>query len=55
LLICGFAFKFSEIAGMWLLWLGCVFNQMLGFISFGWTFITGTLCIVIILTAVLER
>lgn len=55
LLILGFAFKFNEIAGIWLEFVGVVFCNAVGLINFGWVFITALFCVCLLLTGVLER
>ena len=55
ILICAFAFKFNEIAGIWLINAAVIFCNVVGLIAFGNVFITAMLALSIIITAVLER
>jgi hypothetical protein len=55
LLVSAFAFKFNEIAGIWLTVIGCIFCNVVGLIAFGTVGITAIICIAITITVVLER
>jgi hypothetical protein len=55
ILVCCFAFKFNEIAGIWLVIAACLFCNIVGLIAFGNVFITAILCLGVVITAILER
>ena len=55
IIVCAFAFKFNEIAGIWLTIIGVVFCQLVGLINFGPVFITSIICLGVLITAILER
>jgi hypothetical protein len=55
ILVCGFAFKYNEIAGIWLINAAVIFCNYIGLIAFGNVFVTALICISILITAVLER
>jgi hypothetical protein len=55
LLVLAFAFKWNEIAGVWLLTIGCIFNNFVGLIVIGRVGITAVVLIAVIITFVLER
>jgi hypothetical protein len=55
IVLCAFAFKFNEIAGIWLTFLAVVFVNTVGFINFGWLFVSATLAVAIILTVVMKQ
>jgi hypothetical protein len=55
ILICAFAFKFNEIAGIVLINAGLIFCNLMGLINFGWTSITAILLISITIIGILER
>jgi hypothetical protein len=55
LIVCAFMFKFNEIAGIWMTTIAVLFINMLGIINFGYVFVTSTIIIAIIITAILER
>ena len=55
LLICAFAFKYNEIAGIILLNVGAIAVDLIGFIDFGWTTLFAFISASIIIIAVLEK
>lgn len=55
ILISAFAFRFNEIAGIVLVNLAVIFNNMVGLIAFGPVFITSMIALSIIILVVLER
>lgn len=55
ILISAFAFKYNELAGIWLINVAVIFCNYVGLIAFGKVFITAMLFISIIITGVLER
>lgn len=55
ILIAAFAFKFNEIAGIWLVNVAVIFCNFVGLIAFGKVFVTALLLLSIVITAVLER
>lgn len=55
ILISAFAFKFNEIAGIWLMNVAVIFVNVVGFINFGAVFIAGMIATSIVLTGVLDR
>jgi len=55
ILICAFAFKWNEIAGIWIVTVGVIFVNLVGLVNFGNVFITAMVCIVVVITAILER
>ena len=55
ILISGFAFKWSEIAGIWMINVSVIICNLIQLVSFGPVFITAMLAISVIITAVLER
>jgi hypothetical protein len=55
ILVCAFAFKFNEIAGIWLVTVAIVIINYIGLIAFGNVFVTALIGVAVILTAVLER
>lgn len=55
LLICGFAFSFNSLAGIFSLDVGIIAVNLLGLINFGWVTIGAIVCISIVIAIVLER
>lgn len=55
LLICGFAFKYNEIAGIALLNVGVIAINYMGWVAFGNVFITAMVCVSLLIAAVLQR
>lgn len=55
ILISAFAFKWNEIAGIWIMNISVIFVNLIGLVAFGPVFITAMLCISVIITAILER
>lgn len=55
ILISSFAFKFNEIAGIWLVIVSIIFVQLIGFINFGLPFISGIIVVGIIITVVMKQ
>jgi hypothetical protein len=55
LLVCAFMFKYSEVASIWMLFIGTLFCNLIGLINFGYVFLTAQFCITIIITVVLDR
>lgn len=55
ILICAFAFKFNEIAGIILTNIAMIFVNMIGLLNFGITWITAWVAISLIIIVVLER
>lgn len=50
-----FAFKWNEIAGIWLIVVVSWFNNIVGLIHYGYVFLTALTCLAIVITGVLER
>lgn len=55
LIIGAFAFKFNELAGIWLEFVIIVFCNSVGLIAFGNVFITAYFCLALVISGVLER
>lgn len=55
IIICSFAFKFNEVAGIVLIDLGIIIVNMLGLITFGPVFITAILAVSVIIIATISR
>jgi protein associated with RNAse G/E len=55
IIVCAFAFKYNEIAGIILLNVGIIATDLIGFINFGWIAIFGFISISIIIISTLER
>lgn len=55
ILVSAFAFKWNEIAGIWMINAAVIFVNVVGLVAFGPVFITALLIISVIITAILER
>lgn len=55
IMVCAFMFKFNEIAGVWMIVVACIFDNVMGLINFGWVFMTGLIAVAIVLTIIFKQ
>ena len=55
ILIAAFAFKFNELAGIWLVNAAVIFVNMIQLISFGWVFIFAMIAVTIMITVMFNK